>query len=463
MTEQTLRLQDFLAKRLTGGSLGQALIRERAVTMPLYREKCALQWAPPEQIDEYVQRRLRVLLAVAAETPYYGDELRRLAVVVDDFEVSELPRLPLLTKDCIRTEMARLVRGDAAGLFENYSGGSTGQPITFFQDLEYVRQSRATIWISDGMAGWYPGARVARLVGAPQDIREAQRPASRIKRYLNNRRFFDTFNMSPERMREYHQELDAFQPELVVGYASSIHLMAEFLRQSGMRPTYPSRGIITSAEVLSQEMRTVIEEVFPARVFDRYGSREINAIASECEAHDGLHIHSYDHVVECIDPDSQAPLVDQPGELVVTNLNNHGMPFIRYRIGDKAILTRRPCLCGRTTPRLLRIIGRTTDNFRLHDGRLVHGEYFTHVFYGFPGVKQFQFVQEDVEAFTLKLVVTPEFSREALDDGVLAEIRDFVGGNLSIDVQLVSEIPPTASGKHLFTVSKLDSRERPND
>src|SRR5436305_75 len=82
---------------------------------------------------------------------------------------------------------------------------------------------------------------------------------------------------------------------------------------------------------------------------------------------------------------------DGPSEILVTDLHNYGMPFIRYRIGDLGVLrTTGRCACGRGLPKLHSIEGRTLDILRTRNGRVVPGELFPHVMKDIPEIEEFQ-------------------------------------------------------------------------
>jgi len=423
----------------------------------LYRRKKCLLESDREALETIQNQRFIELVQFHWVNPW----LRRYFISaglsieqVEKYGVQVLQDLPTLTKETLRQEISEMVNPRANGVYQNSSGGSTGTPLNFFQDEHYLVETTATTWIGDEMAGWYPGARVARLWGAPSDTGKVSGWWGALKLWLANEEWLDSFNMSKQRMAAYHERMSKFQPEVIVAYASSMYIFSQFLRKQGIRPNYPKKGIIVSAEVLTDEMRSAIEEVFPVDVFNRYGSREVGNVAMECQVHGGLHQFMFDHIVECVDPVNGSPVWEQPGEVVVTSLNNYAMPFIRYRIGDMGVLSKEVCPCGRETYLIRKIVGRTSDTITTRTGRLIHGEYFTHVFYGIKGVERFQFIQETLNRYRLLIVSTPEFSNESLSK-IRCEILDVVGEGSELIVEFVKEIPVTVTGKYRFTISRV--------
>ena len=449
------RLQDFITQsRLKCFLVDHATSSRRAMARA-DRMASSLEKSGIEAVRAYQERALRVLLAKAVQVPFYRDLPARLGKPVADAMLADMPRIPFLTKAVMRDEGARLRMPGAAGVYENFSGGSTGVPTRFWQDGRYKTQMSVATRRSNELAGAFPGARVAKLWGAPQDKRQIEGWRGRAKLWLLNQRYYDTFDMGPERMAAYHSGLEAFQPDIIQAYASSAYLFARFLKSRGLRPSYPRVSIISSAEKLFPHMRREIEEVFPVKVFDRYGSREVSAMAAECDRHEGMHIQMPGYILETIDPVTLEPVVGQPGEIVITVLNNHAMPFLRYRIGDMGVLDTSPCACGRVFHRLREVVGRTSDNFLMPDGRIVHGEYFTHIFYGREGIEQFQFVQHAREDFSLKIVPTGQY-RQATADQIEHEVREMIGPAAQLRLEVREAIPKTSSGKYRFTVSHVD-------
>src|SRR6266516_6872668 len=111
------------------------------------------------------------------------------------------------------------------------------------------------------------------------------------------------------------------------------------------------------------ETRRRIQESFGAKTFDHAGMTEMGAYGFECESQSGLHINEDEFIAEVMDPETLLPVEPgRKGELVLTNLGRVGMPLIRYRTGDLAVISREQCTCGRRWARLIGgVLGRADD------------------------------------------------------------------------------------------------------
>ncbi|QIJ70993.1 phenylacetate--CoA ligase [Thermosulfuriphilus ammonigenes] len=150
---------------------------------------------------------------------------------------------------------------------------------------------------------------------------------------------------------------------LITTPSYGLHLL-DWLRENGVKkPLFLRRGIFVG-ETLTDSARRELEEGFGIEALSGYGIIEAAGpgMAYECEARDGLHLAA-DHIIaEIIDPESQAPLPPgEEGELVVTTLSVKANPLIRFRTGDRTKIIPEKCPCGRTTPRIAPISGRTDE------------------------------------------------------------------------------------------------------
>ncbi|HEX3928884.1 MAG TPA: hypothetical protein VHW65_12885, partial [Gemmatimonadales bacterium] len=242
------------------------------------------------------------------------------------------------------------------------------------------------------------------------------------------------------------------RPDAIVAYTNAIYTFALMLEERGLVPFAP-RGIVVGAEKLHEFQRAVIERVFRAPVFETYGSREFMLLGAECEKHAGLHLTAEQLIVEVLDDDGQSVPAGVEGNVVVTDLTNFGMPFIRYANGDRAVSSPERCACGRGLPLLEAVTGRRLDVLTTPDGRRLPGEFFPHILKELRAVRRFQVIQDVPEAITLRLVA-PELTEK--DEAWLRREVAAVGGSaLRLDLERVTDIPLTAAGKLQVVVNRV--------
>jgi phenylacetate-CoA ligase len=185
----------------------------------------------------------------------------------------------------------------------------------------------------------------------------------------------------------------------------------------------------------------LVRQAFQAPLFDTYGSREFMSIAAECEEHNGMHIHTDNLVVE-----TQTDSDDVASELLVTDLHNYGMPFLRYEIGDLGVLTRSNCACGRGLPLIRRIEGRILEIIRTRDGRTVPGEFFPHLLKDIGEITEYQVQQTSLDEIVLSLVLARPLSENS-ETLLRKEMAKVFSSATRLTIKQVEKIPRLASGK----------------
>src|SRR5690606_12574062 len=146
----------------------------------------------------------------------------------------------------------------------------------------------------------------------------------------------------PDSMGAFVKRWREFRPDMIFGHAHSIYIFAKYLNENGITDLRP-QGIVATSMMLLNHERDVIELAFAAKVTNRYGCEEVGLIAVECAEHEGMHINSPHIILEALDGNDQPVTPGQPGKLVITDLNNYGMPLIRYRVEDVGVLSERIC------------------------------------------------------------------------------------------------------------------------
>jgi phenylacetate-CoA ligase len=455
----------------------RALWRAYVASMPLHKwllsrrvEACYLdlkrsQWLGPEQLRALQEQRLRRLVNHAyRHVPFYRQRFDERGLRPADIQrLADLARLPLLTKDEVRENLFFDLfsdNHDYRQLQRIATSGSTGEPFVCFVDRGQLEMRWASTLRSMEWTGYRFGDRQARLWHQTIGMSASQIVRERIDAALCRRIFIPAFEMSERDVARALRRIERHRPVLIDGYAECFNYLASHLRgrQTAIRPS----GLVSSAQVLPDDSRAAIEAAFHTRVFDKYGSREFSGIAYECEAHDGHHVVAESYVVEVL-KDGRPARPGETGEIVITDLNNLCMPFLRYRIGDLAVAMDpdEPCPCGRGLPRLGRIEGRIQSMIVGAEGRVVPGSLFLHLFKDYDWMlRQFQVLQERPAEVRLKVVKGPRFEAEAFD-GLLDKLREFLGRSCRIEVDFVDVVPLVRTGKRPTSLSnvKIDYQE----
>ncbi len=442
-------------------------VLKKSDQLRLAREFKREQW---DSVTEFTARQDRLLagLLVHAKNrvPFYSRQIGFLS----DEDILNDPRsalyeFPLLTREKLRTELDDLWTEMERGTYRNSTGGSTGVPVTFYQDHTYLDAALAVTRLFYSWAGLRPGERLLRLWGARRDMARGPRELPRkILESATNTRTLGAFSMSPDDMREYCTTISTFRPVAIEGYADSLYELARYVDGESVSVPAP-RCIIASAGTLYPHMRTLISCAFGAPVFDRYGSREAGNVAAECGTGQGLHVHGETSLVEVVDSQDREVGRGETGRLLITNLWNYTMPFIRYEIGDDATRGGDECPCGRPYPLLERLTGRSGASFRTEKGGVVVPEFFIHVIgveFRDLGIRKFQVIQERVDLLVVKIVMDATDGQEPrrIVEPLADRIRQEMGPGCRVDLEFVADIPPTPTGKHLYTISRLPRRSK---
>jgi phenylacetate-CoA ligase len=118
------------------------------------------------------------------------------------------------------------------------------------------------------------------------------------------------------------------------------------------------------AEPWTNQLREELERSTGMSACDTYGLSEVigPGVSYECWNKDGLHVNEDHFLVEVVDSGTGEPVPDgEEGELVFTSLTKEALPVIRYRAGDLASLSYRPCACGRVFARHSKVYARADD------------------------------------------------------------------------------------------------------
>ena len=417
------------------------------------------QWWPPERLRAYQRRRLAALLRHAEATvPFYQDAVARSGLRPGRTgDITDLARLPLLTKVQLRERRADLASRDASRFrpVSVSTTGSTGAPVHVLLDRQTNALEFNFYWRHWGWFGYRLGDPFAQLSwadfsGASEaDHARMERGTGRL---LLNARF-----LSKTRATQLAEAMWTHRVRFLKGHPSAVLHLALFVR-SGRLQVPRLRAVFTTGEGLEPAVREVIESVFQTRVADAYGSMERVIAACECPA-GRMHVNADYGMWEILDERVDPVSGRRRGRVVGTSLHNMSMPLVRYDTGDLVERddSETPCPCGRTFPTIRRVLGRSVDAIVTPDGRVV-----TAASIGFNActtILQGQLVQEDLKRLLIRVLPTDGFGPKA-EQRLLGEFRRLVGPSMHIDIERLADpegfVPK--GGKHRTVVSAVYQR-----
>lgn len=393
-----------------------------------------------QQLLDNQARDLADMVAWAvANTDYYAEKFAGL-----DLSARAFSDLPVLTKDEVRDHLdALLARGARERARLGHTGGSTGKPLAFWYDDAKHELMRAGMCRGYMMSGWRPGQKILNFWGARQDVVAGGVFGQGMGDFIAAERTIPAWEYSEANLHAWARFIQAYRPTLLQGYASALTEVARHALAERMPMPRSLIGVYSTAEVLDEQQRELMQRAFGCKVYNQYGSREVPNMACECR-HGNMHVFTDMVYLE------SRPM-DGEDRLLVTSLTNRLMPFIRYDIGDSGRLLDGECGCGSPFPLMAMGMCRRNDLIRARDGRRIHPSYFNRLLYGLTRIRQYQWVQRGPDRMDLNLVA-PEPLPEAVVADLAAHLRAEVDPDMALRVNYLEEIPRTVSGKHRFVI-----------
>ncbi len=336
--------------------------------MPFFDNGDTMYWnpsierLPKEELMEIQERKLRGLVWTVYEySPFYRRKFKEAGIHPSDIRtLDDLKKLPFTKKQDLRDNypfgmfavpLSQIVRFHA-------SSGTTGKPTVVGyteNDIRVWVESLCRALVSCGVTtddimqiaygyGLFTGGLgfhyAAERLGATVLPISAGNTARQV-----------------ELMKDLNTTVIACTPSYMLYLAEYASKMGVDIADTSLR-----MGIF-GAEPWSEETRRRIEEKTGITAYDVYGTSELSGpLFTECTERQGLHVWADHFLIEIIDPKTGEQVGEgEKGELVVTTLSKEALPLIRWRTGDITYMETDTCACGRTHPRIMRILGRSDD------------------------------------------------------------------------------------------------------
>ncbi|MEM0266162.1 MAG: phenylacetate--CoA ligase [Archaeoglobaceae archaeon] len=322
----------------------------------------SIERMPKKDLEKIQEKKLRALVSNAYNySRFYRKKFDELGIKPEDVKsLDDVQKLPFTKKSDLRENypfgmfavpLSQIVRFHA-------SSGTTGKPTLVGyteNDVKVWAESLCRGLVSCGVThediiqiaygyGLFTGGLgfhyAAEMIGATALPISAGNTARQI-----------------ELMKDLGVTVIACTPSYMLYMAEFAEKMRTSIRETKLRI-----GIF-GAEPWSEETRRRIEEKTGIVAYDVYGTSELSGpLFTECVERNGLHIWADHFLIEVIDPKTGERVGEgEKGELVVTTLSKEAMPLLRWRTGDITVMETEKCNCGRTHPRIMRILGRSDD------------------------------------------------------------------------------------------------------
>jgi len=439
----------------------------RRIVEPLYylrhgprlayaRELERTQFLPHEVLLELQWKRLSDMLRFAhAHNDFYQRRFEAVGLrPMDIMSPKDMLLLPELTKQEIRAHINEMISDGyrMENLMHFKTGGSTGMAMDIYLTEECSELRNACARRHDRWSGWNPGEPIGAVWGNP--VRAVTMKAKLRDWLLNPMIYLDTMQVTDESVRRFARDWSKLRPTLLYGHAHSLFILAEYIQRLGIDTIRP-RGILSTSMMLMPHERRAIEKVFGIPVTDRYGCEEVSLIGSECEYHKGMHLNIEHLYIEFINEGGSPAGPGEMGTIVVTDLMNKAMPFIRYRVEDMGVPASGQCACGRGLPLMDRVVGRTADFLVRRDGARVAGvSLIENTLTKIPGIYQMQIVQEKIDCIVLNVVPGAGYGFAAAK-----ELIDYFQGQFPgafVELKTMDRMVPEASGKYRFSICRVE-------
>ena len=448
---------------------------------PAFRRALQTEKLDPEEVAAMQLEKLRQVATHAYEkVPFYRERFDQAGLRPEDIHSREdLKVLPPLEREEVIDHHHEMVidqyrpfvhRSDLSlrgpgepipwarfkknRVVRNMSSGSTGSPVTFYEDGQRTALNWALGWRHRSWFGIQPGVREVRMARV-RGLTEGRLRVPFLRKMLWSQLILLGMNLTKEDYFFCIEQLQRFKPRVLWGITSAWVGLAEFMEEHQQSLTgWNPRLLITWAAPLYEHEEELLSRVFQCEVTNNYGSREVGHIAVRCPE-GRYHIHD-DHVLVEVD-ESTCQEPGEPGQILCTTLDNTVMPFIRYRIGDLGKVSHSSCSCGRPLRELDQLLGRTGDIFRTSDGRMIAPNLWCRLFMNpelESSVRRFQVVYERSGSIRFRVVrgINYDDSKELM---LIQQLRELVGTATGTSFDYVDSIEPHVSGKLLMVVREV--------
>lgn len=413
------------------------------------------QWWSKAELEKFQIEQLRELLKLVSETStYYKKNIDKAGIIPDKLSsLEEFKKLPVINKHIVRENYNDIKNKFASDDKLTFStSGTTGTSLHVPTTAESLQREYAFRWqYLKAAANATRNDRFAFFTGHSIIPVSQTKPPFFIRNYAEDSLFFSLYHMSDATLGDYVKALNKYRPHFIQGYPSGMYALALFMKKRSLKVHAP-KAIFSASEVLHDDQKQLIEEMFGAPVFQWYGQVELTVNIHECHER-RMHVKEEYGLLELLKDDGTEAQAGEVGTVVATGWGNKAFPLIRYNTGDAMKMSaEQSCPCGRGGRIVEKIMGRDEDFIITPEGKYVGRLDF--VFKPVHTVSESQIIQETENEITVKVVPMEGFSK-ADEELIKSKLRERIGNSFTITVEKVQQIPRTKNGKIRYVISKI--------
>ncbi len=405
---------------------------------------------PRPELDHLVHKKLHKVLLAAKETPYYRDVMRRLDYdPATDFQgPNDLKLFPVLTKDILKEYGEKAFIRDKTDISQHFcdsTSGSTGIPLKIYRDPE-ARAVQLAKWLRVFFTNGFSVFDKTLSFTSQDRLQEGR---SILQKFGLFRRHPVDFLLPQETMVD---EILAYQPTVLYGNRSSLDLVSDELERRG--GTYPLKLLIGGSEVITDQHRRRYEQCFATRLIEYYGSVELGILAFETPDNDGMTLCEDQSYFEFFDNDGEPAKAGDEARIIVTDLSNTLMPFIRYDQGDKVFYQNSGTNKSNDWRRLERVIGRDNDIVTLTNGKKLQGRFFYNLLSHYQGIYRFRAVQKSLNKFEIYIQANSDYVR-SIEHELIKFLQEKTDHGCDFLIIQCDQLHPEKNGKFRTLISEI--------
>ena len=388
--------------------------------------------------DELQERNERIFLNIFrkayTKSSFYHKLYTEAGIKLEDIKcLGDISKLPVVTKDILHQSDALLTTSKWK-LLKNRTSGTTGTPLTVFEDWKSIWREQAYFYCYRKRCGYTYGQPLVSLRG------NLGKKDTMMYVHISNTLYLSSYNINEQTVWAYYKGIEKRSPRAIEGYPSSLYNLALLLKDKGLYCNIPV--CFTSSENLLDFQRQLIEERFHTKIFDHYGTTERTIRISESIKHDGYFEDPGYSINEYL-----------KDRVISTSLINSAFPLIRYQSSDVVILKENT---KDERVSIDRIQGRSGNCIKGKDGSIYNNAALTFILTYSHNIRYAQFIQKKNGKVLLNIVPEADFSSQNLDE--LKQMIDLKIGlsNLELEINLIKEqdLIYTTRNKYCYIISE---------